>query len=85
MVAVSTFVQATGTLVRCFAVTMFKRNRDTQLQLFSDCRVHDRLTFRVPDDLPPGLYDMRVLLPNVAAVPGWGDVLVLAVGVVPVA
>jgi hypothetical protein len=32
--------------------------------LITDCRVHDRLTFRVPDDLPPGLYDFIVLVPN---------------------
>jgi hypothetical protein len=43
--------------------------------LITDCRVHDRLTFRVPDDLPPGLYDFTVLVPNVSGVPGWGDVL----------
>lgn len=43
--------------------------------LITDCRVHDRLTFRVPDDLPPGRYDMRVMVPNVVPVPGWGDVL----------
>ena len=40
-----------------------------------DCRVHDRLTFRVPDDVPPGLYDFQVMVPNVAQVPGWGPVL----------
>jgi hypothetical protein len=43
--------------------------------LITDCRVHDRLTFRVPDDLPPGLYELVVLVPNVSQVPGWGDVL----------
>jgi hypothetical protein len=43
--------------------------------LITDCRVHDRLTFRVPDDLPPGLYEFQVLVPNVVPVPGWGDVL----------
>lgn len=43
--------------------------------LITDCRVHDRLTFRVPDDLPPGLYEFQVLVPNVGGVPGWGDVL----------
>lgn len=41
----------------------------------TDCRVHDRLTFRVPDDVPPGLYDFQVMVPNVAQVPGWGPVL----------
>jgi hypothetical protein len=43
--------------------------------LITDCRVHDRLTFRVPDDLPPGRYDITVMVPNVVPVPGWGDVL----------
>jgi hypothetical protein len=41
--------------------------------LITDCRVHDRLTFRVPDDLPPGLYEFVVLVPNV--IPGWGDII----------
>ena len=48
--------------------------------LITDCRVHDRLTFRVPDDLPPGIYDMQVMVPNVAPfragappVLGWGE------------
>jgi hypothetical protein len=43
--------------------------------LITDCRVHDRLTFRVPDDLSPGLYEFQVMVPNVGGVPGWGDVL----------
>jgi hypothetical protein len=43
--------------------------------LITDCRVHDRLTFRVPDDLPPGRYDITVMVPNVVPVPVWGDVL----------
>lgn len=41
----------------------------------TDCRVHDRLSFQVPDDLPPGLYEFIVLVPNAGGVPGWGDVL----------
>jgi hypothetical protein len=41
----------------------------------TDCRVHDRLTFRLPDDLQPGLYEFQVMVPNVAGVPGWGDTL----------
>ncbi len=43
--------------------------------LIVDCRVHDKLTFRLSDDLPPGLYDFQVMVPNVGQVPGWGDVL----------
>ena len=55
--------------------------------LITDCRVHDRLTFRLPDDLPIGIYDIQVLVPNEAHVPGWGDILfsdaVRAITVVP--
>jgi len=55
--------------------------------LITDCRVHDRLTFRLPDDLPIGIYDLQVMVPNEAAVPGWGDTLfsdgVRAITVVP--
>ena len=55
--------------------------------LITDCRVHDRLTFRVPDDLPPGIYDLQVMVPNVSGVPGWGEVLfsdgVRSIAVVP--
>ena len=42
-----------------------------------DCRVHDRLTFRVPDDVPPGLYDFQVMVPNVAQGPRLGPRAVL--------
>jgi hypothetical protein len=30
----------------------------------NDCRVHDRLTFQIPDDLPAGIYEARVVMPN---------------------
>ncbi|MGY1519127.1 hypothetical protein [Luteimonas sp. A482] len=40
-----------------------------------DCRVHDRLSFRLPDDLPPGLYDFQVMVPNDGGDPGWGQTL----------
>lgn len=55
--------------------------------LITDCRVHDRATFRLPDDLAPGIYDIQVMVPNVGAVPGWGDVLLSngarAINVIP--
>jgi hypothetical protein len=55
--------------------------------LITDCRVHDRLIFRLPDDLPIGIYDIVVMVPNEAHVPGWGDILfsdaVRAITVVP--
>lgn len=40
-----------------------------------DCRVRDRLSFRLPDDLPPGLYDFQVMVPNEGGDPGWGPTL----------
>jgi hypothetical protein len=30
----------------------------------NDCRVHDRLTFQVPEELPVGIYEVRVVVPN---------------------
>ncbi len=30
----------------------------------NDCRVHDRLTFQIPDELPTGIYEVRVVVPN---------------------
>lgn len=30
----------------------------------NDCRVHDRLTFQIPDELPVGVYEVRVVVPN---------------------
>jgi hypothetical protein len=38
-----------------------------------DCRVRDRLTFRVPDDLAPGVYSVQVAMPNVSGIPVLGD------------
>jgi hypothetical protein len=34
-------------------------------RLINDCRVHDRLSFRVPEDLSSGPYQMQVVVPNV--------------------
>lgn len=48
---------------------------DGQEVLIMDCRVRDRLVFRLPDDLAPGLYDFTVMVPNVDQVAGWGDTL----------
>jgi hypothetical protein len=30
----------------------------------NDCRVHDRLTFQIPEELPVGIYEVRVVVPN---------------------
>jgi hypothetical protein len=40
--------------------------------LINDCRVHDRLTFSVPDDLAPGLYQFNVVVPNITGIPAFG-------------
>ncbi len=40
-----------------------------QTALILDCRVKDRLSFRVPDDLPPGVYEFQVAVPNLTGFP----------------
>jgi hypothetical protein len=42
-------------------------------RVINDCRVHDRLSFRVPDDLPPGVYALQIVLPNVSGIPELAD------------
>lgn len=48
---------------------------DGVTRLVNDCRVHDRLTFRVPEDLPPGLFRVQVVVPNVTGIEAFGPVL----------
>ena len=43
--------------------------------VIADCRVHDRLTFTVPDDLPPGIYEVYVDVPNITGIANLGTVL----------
>lgn len=59
---------------------------DGETVTIRDCRVHDRITFKVPDDLPSGVYGVTVLVPNVSSFPNLGDPLVsnqVFIGVVP--
>jgi len=49
---------------------------DGETRLINDCRVHDRLTFRVPDDLPPGIYQIQVVVPNTTGLACLGNELV---------
>lgn len=42
----------------------------------NDCRVHDRLTFQVPSDLPPGIYEFDVKVPNITGIANLGAFLV---------
>ncbi len=44
--------------------------------LIRDSRVSDRLSFDVPADLPTGLYQVQVEVPNVSAFPALGDPIV---------
>ncbi len=48
---------------------------DGQTVTIRDCRVHDLITFRVPDDLPSGVYGIQVVMPNVSAFPNLGPTL----------
>jgi hypothetical protein len=43
--------------------------------LINDCRVRDRITFQVPDDLPAGIYEMAVVVPNITGIALLGDVM----------
>jgi hypothetical protein len=43
--------------------------------LINDCRVHDRITFRVPEDLPPAIYQIQVIVPNITGIDSFGDTL----------
>jgi hypothetical protein len=43
--------------------------------LINDCRVQDRLTFRVPEGLSAGTYQIQVFVPNITGIPAFGDFL----------
>ncbi|MGO4839232.1 hypothetical protein AB4144_44005, partial [Rhizobiaceae sp. 2RAB30] len=45
-------------------------------RLINDCRVDDRITFRIPDDLPPAIYEVQVVVPNITGITALGQVLV---------
>ena len=40
-----------------------------------DCRVKDRLTFVVPEDLPPDIYELQLLLPNTTGIASFGPTI----------
>jgi hypothetical protein len=46
-----------------------------QTVIVADCRVHDRLTFQVPIDLAPGIYEVYVEVPNISGIPTLGSTL----------
>jgi hypothetical protein len=47
-----------------------------ETKVIRDCRVHDRITFVVPADLPPAVYAVQVSEPNVSGFPSLGDPIV---------
>jgi hypothetical protein len=47
-----------------------------QTVLINDCRVHDRLTFSVPIDLAPAVYQIQVVVPNITGISVFGPELV---------
>jgi hypothetical protein len=49
---------------------------DGQTRTIRDCRVHDRITFVVPADLPPAVYAVQVAVPNVSGFPVFGATIV---------
>jgi hypothetical protein len=49
---------------------------DGETRTIRDCRVHDRITFVVPADLPPAIYSVQVAVPNVSGFPVFGDTIV---------
>lgn len=48
---------------------------DGNTVLVNDCRVHDQLTFQVPDDLAPMVYQIQVVVPNVTGISALGTEL----------
>ncbi|KJS10144.1 MAG: hypothetical protein VR67_19375 [Peptococcaceae bacterium BRH_c8a] len=43
---------------------------DGVVLIIADCRVQDILTFKVPDNLPDGIYSIQVIMPNNTDIPG---------------
>ena len=56
--------------------TQLKEVVDGQEVLIRDCRVHDRLTFVVPNDLPPLVFSVQIVMPNASGIPELGDPIV---------
>ncbi|MBT9541110.1 hypothetical protein [Thiobacillus sp.] len=48
---------------------------DGEPRLINDCRVHDRIGVTVPADLPPAIYDMQVVVPNITGIAAFGSSL----------
>ena len=56
--------------------TPLEETVDGATRVIRDCRVHDRLSFVMPPDLPSGVYGIQVVLPNVTGFPVFGNQIV---------
>jgi hypothetical protein len=65
--------------------TPLTENIGGQDRTILDCRVHDRISFRVPGDLTAGVYGFQVAVPNVSPYPGHGAILLSNVEYISVA
>lgn len=52
--------------------TPLKEQVDGATRIVRDCRVKDRLSFVVPDDLPPGIYELQLAMANNTGLPLFG-------------
>ncbi|MGD2070445.1 MAG: hypothetical protein PVI57_17345 [Gemmatimonadota bacterium] len=69
----TTIVREVETFVCGDAETPVTEEVDGRIRTIADCRVHDRLSFQVPADLPDGLYALTVVVPNNVGLEGFGD------------
>lgn len=54
-------------------ITPLNESVEGETRVIRDCRVRDRLTFQVPKDLPPAIYTVQIVMPNVSSIPFLGD------------
>jgi hypothetical protein len=70
-----TFVRDVDTFVRGDQDTQVNEVVNGETKLINDCRVHDQLTFQVPIDLAPAIYQIQVVVPNITGIPAFGTAL----------
>jgi hypothetical protein len=67
-----TVVREVPTFVCGDAITPVSETVGGQTVLINDCRVQDKLRFTVPLDIPPGLYEFNVKVPNITGIASLG-------------
>lgn len=55
--------------------TPLSENINGVTAIIQDCRVKDRLSFVIPADLPPGDYELQLVLPNTTGIPVFGPAI----------